>query len=112
MSERTITAARLDRLAALRAQNDVVCAPFLVEIEEIKARMKVALGNAPAEAADLESKVKDITKRTGRTFVGHSLQSVFSSRRTADLDGLERDGLGRYITTKKSVSIRKVGGKK
>jgi len=111
MTERTITAKRLDTLAALRAKRDLVCAPYLEVIETVKAEMTEALGSLPGDIADIETDIKAITTRTGRTFVGHSLQSVFSNRRKADLNGLERDGLERYITYSKSVSIRKVGKK-
>jgi hypothetical protein len=111
MSDRTITTARLNRLAKLRAQNDAICAPYLDAIAEITSKMTTAQGDLPAEIAEIETDIKAITLRTGRTFVGTTLQSVFSNRRKADLDGLERDGLERYITYSKSVSIRKVGRK-
>lgn len=110
--DRTLTAARLEELATLRDKIAAISADYDAEIAEIERQKAVALGSLPDEAADLEKVIKDVVSKWGRTFVGSRLQAVFSNRRSADLDGLERDGLGRYIRYSKSVSIRKVGGSK
>lgn len=77
MTESTVTASRLDRLAAIRDEISKISSPYDEKIAAIKAERDAALGDLPSEAKDLESDIKRQVLITGRTFVGHSLQAVF-----------------------------------